>query len=127
MRYKLKTLFDITETKKHRDADSTLILQQANYDTIQQVISLRANHTPLTWYVEDEDANEFGSAYKGKHKVWTFEFEIEYGQPTVEVLLNDFNFSPMIGGLLETAKINKCIIDSFDKKLKNIIITEIGT
>lgn len=126
MQFILETLIDITETNIYRE-DQFSKAQQANYNTVIQTIGLRAN--PL---VQKQDCTErkvdgeFGSVYKGKHKVWTLIFEIEQsGYVTLETLENDLNLIPITTGLKETIEINNCILDTGTKKYKNIIFRQL--
>lgn len=108
MRFILKTLVDITETNARRGQDNKLVNQQANFNTMFHTIGLRVNIEPLRITNEVISLKEgmFGSI-KGKHRVWTFEFENPYeGALTIDMLVNDFDLVPVITGLDETATIN---------------------
>jgi hypothetical protein len=76
MKIRIKTLVDITRTDVRRkgQGDELKLNQQHNFQTLQQVIALRnlinLNDDP---YLETRNVNdEFGTNYKGEHKVWTF-------------------------------------------------------
>lgn len=124
MRLKLYTLVDITETGARRGEEPTLVSQQQNFLTVLQTIGLRAN--PSYEYspsVESMSPNkvELGTNYKGKHKVWEFSFDIEYGEIDIETLNDDFNFIPVIAGLDETAKFEDNIFSTKDTSKRNIV------
>lgn len=82
MKIRIKTLVDVTRTDVRRkgQGDEQKLLQQQNYQTLQQIINLRNlidnNDDP---FVETRDVTgEFGSSYKGEHKVWTYEFQVDH-------------------------------------------------
>jgi len=131
MRIVIKTLVDVTRTDVRRkgQGDDQKLLQQKNYETLLQVINLRslidANSDPG---VETRDVtDEFGSRFKGEHRVWTYEFTIDRdevfldGEDPVGLLKEDFRKVPVLGGLTETiSKPNSFELDRKDNK--NIII-----
>lgn len=86
--------------------------QQRNWETILQIISLRTQPTIIsTTAIEDNLKNfQFGVNYTGVHKIWTFEFAVEYSDIYREnsdnygLLKYDFKITPVIIGLTETAK-----------------------
>lgn len=127
MHYKLLALVDITETGEHHGPDEKAVSQQANYNTVIQVLGLRANPTPhktVSHHSESITNMGFGKAYKGKQRYWECEFEIEYGAVPIEDLLADFDLVPIITGLDETIKLNMPIFSSYDSHTKNIIILD---
>ena len=108
------TLIDITHTgvirysadnKKKRN-------QQANYETLLQVIGLRAQpmifEKPYLLKNESLSKYSFGSSYTGNHNVWIFKFSIEHADvysDTVSefgLLEDDLRQVPIIAGLDET-------------------------
>lgn len=108
----IKTLIDITKTgvRRYDSKDPVKLSQQANFNTLQQIINLRGlieeNADPS---VETTTLDgEFGSKFKGEHKVWTYEFTIDrdevYNDGTDELglLKQDFNGIPVVGALTET-------------------------
>lgn len=112
MKIRIKTLVDVTRTDvRRKDQGNDLkLLQQHNYQTLQQIINLRnlidANDDP---FVETRDVTgEFGSNYKGEHKVWTYEFEVTHtdaykdGEDPLGLLKQDMEQIPVLGGLTET-------------------------
>ena len=109
MIFKLTTVVDITQTNARRGDDQKLANQQANYNTLYQTIGLRVNIDIIS--VEsnliDVTGLGFGSNIKGKHKVWSFFFNNEYeGALSLEMLISDFNFVPVIGELDNTYNSN---------------------
>jgi len=127
MRFRIQTLIDITETGQHRGPDRLAMNQQANLNSVIQVIALRANPTPLkiTQHTDSMSNMKFGSNYKGKHAYWEFEFEIEYGETTLDYLIDDFHLVPVITGLNNTAEINIAVFDTKDSKTKNTVFEKI--
>jgi len=68
----------------------------------------------------------FGDKYKGKQKVWTFEFSIEAeGALDINTLDEDFNLIPVILGLNETANIEQALFRTVNGDT-NIIFTVIN-
>ena len=124
MRFKLYTLVDITETKARRGDDYTLVRQQQNFLTVLQTIGLRANPSyntsPIVLEAVPKSLN-LGTEYKGKHTVWTFEFDIEYEDATdINMLISDFEYVPVISGLDETVKFNNDSFITKDSSICNI-------
>lgn len=112
------TLFDITKTgvlnRARPGDDVTDIISwynmrntQCNFDTILQIVSLRAQPDiasfPKEMHIHLEDT-EFGHAFKDKkkHTVWTFDFDIQYssvfddGNSELGFLYSDCQNVPMI-------------------------------
>lgn len=114
--YKGYTLVDITNTgitkfsKEHEQSRN----QQRNWETVQQILSLRSQPFALTQnnFACDIADYNFGSNYQGQHEVWQFEFFIEMADlyklnnNPVGILEQDFNHAPIIIGLTETATFN---------------------
>lgn len=120
MKIRIKTLVDVTRTDVRRkgQGDEQKLLQQQNYQTLQQIINLRNlidnNDDP---FVETRDVTgEFGSSYKGEHKVWTYEFEVDHndayndGEDPVGLLKQDMEQIPVLGGLTETVPAPKMFV-----------------
>jgi len=124
MNYTLYTLVDITETGEHHGPDEKSVNQQANYNTVIQVLGLRANPAPIKTISHHESVKdiEFGSRFRCVQRYWQFEFEIEYGAPPLEDILDDFDLVPVIDGLDETVKLAPAIFSSKDPKNKNTVI-----
>ena len=136
----IKTLIDITNTRVIRLNQGTQleVNQQRNFSTLIQCIELRSvvhfDNKPI---VETLDIKRlgFGSAYFGKHKVWTFHFEPDrtgvYTDDSgniIGLLIDDIDQVPIIENLTETVNIDKAIFETKDPKSINIIITaHLGT
>ena len=123
MRFIIRTLFDITETRARKGDDSYKVKQQQNYLSILNTIGLRVNPTYVSEPTNSEQILKgFGTSYKGKQKVWTYTFDVEYeGALDIATMINDFNLCPIITGLDETVDINPAVIRTQDKALTNII------
>jgi hypothetical protein len=132
----IKTLIDVTNTNKSRPNQGKALEhdQYRNYTTLMQTIGLRCiiqyDSNPT---VENLDLKNqgFGSAYKGKHNIWTFRFRPdrtgafeENGDP-VGLLKNDMNEIPIIGKLTETINIDKAVFYTCESQYKNTIIKAI--
>lgn len=101
------TLIDITHDNS---ADRN---QQRNWETVNQILSMRAQLLEFNYLgvISDEISKySFGADYTGTHRIWQFSFAIDrddvyniacdrYG-----VLKNDFAVTPVILGLTETAQ-----------------------
>jgi hypothetical protein len=124
--FRLQTLVDITETQEYRPSNGQVkYRQQQNYQTIINIIGLRANVIPRTNTMETSATTKFGNFYKDKEKIWTFDFDIELENAvSIDMLLNDFDNIPIITGLEETAKIKNDLILT-NGQYKNIIFTQI--
>jgi hypothetical protein len=106
--------------------------QQQNFVMLLQTIGMRVNPQynapPSVEEVNLKDYN-FGTAYKGKHRVWTWEFFIEYdggftdvtGDP-IGLLIKDLHFVPMIVDLTETVDFKLAMFDSQSTDLRNILV-----
>ena len=109
------TLIDVTNTGIFRN-DEPLPLprnQQRNWETVLQVISLRAQPidlvSPRDPKIVAMSNHQFGSYYTGSHRCWKFKFYVEHNNvfgsddnPT-ELLERDINEVPVITGLTESA------------------------
>jgi hypothetical protein len=131
----IKTLVDITNTKVTRLNQGTqLELDQCrNFITLLQCVELRSivsyDTSPVDEVVDVKGLG-FGSAFKGKQKVWTFKFSPDRKGAYVDetgnqagVLVEDLHEVPVIKNLTETINIVKAIFDSKDSSSKNTIIT----
>ena len=135
----IKTLIDITNTKVTRSNQGTQQEhdQFRNFTTLMQTIGLRCivtyDDNPT---VEEVDVKGmgFGTAFKGKHKVWTFKFKPDRllafednDQPT-GLLVHDMHEIPVIQNLTETINIDKAVFFTYESQHKNTIITaHLGT
>lgn len=124
MKFRMQTLIDITETGARRDEDETKYGQQCNYNTVIQTIGLRANPIPVAVHIAEHNVGNigFGKSYKGKNRVWIFDFDIEH-QDTVNIdtLCKDFDLIPVITGLDETIDINTSAFRTTDPEYKNTV------
>jgi len=110
------TLVDITATGvvRHTAEQEVARNQQRNWETVLQVIGLRAQpqliEGPVVREFEIDHTSGFGEMYQGTHKVWMFCFGVESedvflldGDP-VGGLDKDLAQVPIICGLEETAR-----------------------
>ena len=128
MKIIVKTLLDITETKKHKHncTDKLQVNQQSNYMSFFNCLSMRFNpyyDVGPTGTEQDVQGLGFGSDYTGTQKVWEFEFDLETVVAGIDhqTLVNDFDLIPMIPGLTESIKINNNVLLTTDKKKRNIV------
>ena len=123
-------MVDVTQTNARRGIDDQLsVKQQANFNTLYNVIGLRSNPTEFEIAVHEKSISKlgFGENYKGKHKVWTVEFTIEQEDSlTLDMLEADFDLVPFIGGLAETITHKHHVFTTLSNNgLRNIIFEEI--
>lgn len=125
MKLKLYTLVDITQTGQRKGPDKVAVGQQTNWDTLVQVLGLRANPEPtgLTEREESIKDLEFGSEYKGKQKYWIFEFNMPDGSTTIDLLKDDFDLVPYISDLTETFANGVHAFLTKNPKKRNIFFT----
>ena len=108
------TLIDITPTGviSYDSAQEFSRNQQRNWETIQQILSLRTqpNITYTDNFTDDVTHYNFGVNYKGEQNIWTFKFTVDradfyqLGPDKFGLIKNDFKFTPVILGLTETAR-----------------------
>jgi hypothetical protein len=111
------TLVDITRTGVTRNyaGEDRLRDQQRNWETVLQVLGIRAQPTvtegPITDMVDEYVIkNLFGDMYSGEQRIWAVGFSIEHqevyrrGDDPLALLEEDFNQVPVITGLDETAR-----------------------
>lgn len=130
----IKTLIDITNTKVIRLSQGSQLQldQNKNFITLTQCVELRSIvHYDQGPIVEKVDIKElgFGSAYKGKHHVWTFTFSPDRKQVYLDnegnaigLLIDDLHEVPIIKNLTESINIVRAIFDLKDSATKNTII-----
>jgi hypothetical protein len=109
------TLIDITQTGVIKNNSTVLVQrnQQRNWETVLQVISLRAQPievaSPKLHREDITNAHEFGSHYQQTQHCWKFKFFIEHhdifgsAEDPDYFLRTDFQHVPIIVGLTETA------------------------
>jgi hypothetical protein len=131
----IKTLVDITNTGVIRPNQGTPLEldQNRNFITLMQCIGIKSIvHYESTPSMEKIDIKSlgFGTAYKGKHSVWTFGITPDrdevYLDPTgnaVGLLINDLHQVPIIKTLTETINISIPIFDLKNSQYKNTVIT----
>lgn len=127
MRFAIHTLIDITETQARR-GEGTAYKQQQNYMTVLQTIGLRCNPSNVSVSKKETSIGNlgFGKKYKGRHSMWTFDFDIEYESGhSVDLLIIDFDMVPFISGLDETIDFEKSIFYTQNPELTNIIFKEL--
>jgi hypothetical protein len=130
----IKTLVDITKTGVFRlNQGSQLELDQnRNFTTLLQCLELRSivgfGNDPAT-STNDLKTSKFGSNFKGKHQVWTFEFNpdrtgayLDDENNYVGNLIRDLDQVPIIKNLTETININRAVFDLTSDKDRNTIV-----
>jgi hypothetical protein len=126
MKFRIYTLVDVTETGARR-GDGSAYHQQQNYMSLIQTVGIRAN--PSNFIVDTEKGSiaklKFGSNYKGTQQYWIVEFEIEYGESSVEFLEQDFNLVPFNTELDETVTFDKNVFLTADLKHTNIFFEKL--
>lgn len=108
------TLIDITPTGVTNHAPERTVErnQQRNWETVQQIISLRTQPIIISTssLIDDVTGYNFGINYAGQHKIWTFTFAVEHadiyqeGPDKFGLVKYDFKITPIILGLSETAQ-----------------------
>lgn len=108
-KYQIITLVDVTRTQVNRDhTDPILRGQQANFNSLLQSTSLRAN---IDWDQDPECHTGIlpipGVRFQGRYWIWQFETErshvFEDQDNPVALLSQDLQGVPVIEGLTETA------------------------
>jgi len=108
------TLIDITPTGviNYSPQNEFKRNQQRNWETVQQILSLRTQPTIMETgnFVDDVIGYNFGINYTGEHKIWTFKFGVDYadiyqeGPDKFGLIKYDFKITPVILGLTETVQ-----------------------
>lgn len=108
------TLIDITETGVYRQHSENSLErnQQRNWETVLQVVSLRAQPVnikpPRSPQLVSLTNHQFGTFYRGSQMCWKFMFQVEnigvLGplENPIQFLEEDFNEVPIITNLTET-------------------------
>ena len=113
------TLIDITPTGiiNYSPQNELNRNQQRNWETVQQILSLRTQPTILETddFTADLKDYNFGVNYTGQHHIWTFKFGVDYpdiyqaGPDKFGLVKYDFQITPVIIGLKETARPNLAV------------------
>lgn len=127
MRFKLRTLIDITDTGARFDKSNPDWHRQQNYITLLQTISMRAN--PIVEKSPKSSKHNisnmgFGTNYKGSHTVWELDFHTDFAIVNIEDIKKDVDLIPVISGLSETIKLDKSVFQTEDAEKINIIFEE---
>jgi hypothetical protein len=111
------TLIDITYTGVTRTSSDSAVKykrnQQRNYETLLQIIGLRAQpmlfEKPYRHTNDNINSYQFGESFTGAHNVWVLKFSVEHPDVFSEntnrfgLLECDMSQVPVITGLDETA------------------------
>lgn len=129
----IKTLIDITNTDVRRINQGTQqqLDQFRNWTTLLQCIGLRA----IISYDRDPKVEEvdvkglgFGTEYKGKHMVWTFQFRPDTEGAfanevsSIGLLKEDLDMIPVILNLTETINTARAVFHTSDVKMANTVV-----
>jgi len=132
----IKTLIDITNTNVRRINQGTQqqLDQFRNWTTLLQCIGLRSNiNYDRDPRVETLDVKGlgFGSEYRGRHQVWTFQFRPDRPDTfadeseAVALLEKDLDKIPMILNLTETINTQRAVLDTSDESFANTVVKAI--
>jgi len=110
------TLVDITKTDvtQYTPEQAKMRNKHRNWETMVQVLSLRSQILSIRQFQtvrEDLADYEFGEMYQGKHRIWSFEFTVEFqdlyknAASDYQILEDDFAQTPVITKLDETVDI----------------------
>jgi hypothetical protein len=129
------TLVDITETGQYGHSSGSELekKQQQNFLTLIQTIGLRVNPNytakPTTIDKFDVGTYPFGSTFTGTHRVWQWNFNIEFDgvftdadNNEVGVLIKDLHLVPIIVDLSESAKMEIPVFDTVNDATRNTLI-----
>jgi len=130
----IKTLIDITKTNviRSRQGSQQQLDQNKNFTTLLQCVEIRSiityDQSPTLEKIDIKGVG-FGSAYKGKHNIWTFTFSPDRSnvyqddsENPLGLLINDLHEIPIIENLSETINIDKAVFNLKDTDRKNTII-----
>lgn len=132
--FKIETLVDITQTNQFRHQPGELLSknQQQNFAMMIQTIALRANpifDTAPCAEIKDLKNMYFGSVYTGNHRVWVFNFSIEYDGAFADaqarpmgLLEQDLHFVPVIDELTETIKYALAVFNTDSTEYRNTVV-----
>lgn len=134
--YRVYTLFDITSTNVIRHPKSTeanyqsLLFQrnqQRNWETLQQVLSMRSQIFVKQPPEIIKNCNKFPKKTFKNTQAWSFQFAVEHAEvygSDLKLLFDDCHGIPMILGLTEQATIPDPAVDCYSD-FKNICIESI--
>ena len=136
-RHRGYSLIDITKTNvtKYTPELERMRNKQRNWETVMQVLGLRTqimSSKQLPTETKDLSNFKFGSGYTGKHRIWTFEFEVEFenlylqDRDSYAILKKDFAQTPVLLGLDETV-IPPVALFYTDGPSKNIYFISVAT
>ena len=115
-RYQIVTLVDITRSQPSRDTtDSTLLGQQANFNSLVQAIGMRSN---VTWIQDPELHNGRLPIGPGKAAHWIWQFVAEREDvflnqgDDVALLVNDLDGVPIVDQLNNTVELTPAVFRS---------------
>lgn len=132
--FTVHTLVDITETGQRRKEPGKEVayFQQQNFTMLLQSIGMRVNpHYSSGPRNKEDDVTSygFGTNHKGRQRVWTFKFNIEYEDGFTDtngdkagLLKDDLHFIPMILELEETANVDPALLDTKSPANKNTVV-----
>jgi len=127
--YKITSLVDITRTNPNRsETDTTLLSQQANFNSLIQAIGLRSN---VEW---DHDPIKHNGAlpepFDGRGVYWTWAFTVERddvflkGDDPAGLLIEDLHNVPVIADLEETVDLEPAVFQTQGPRI-NIWVFEL--
>lgn len=113
-RYHAYTLIDITNTGvlTQENISQKQRNQQRNWETVYQLLSLRAQLLEFEYLgmiKDDVSKYSFGINYQGIHNIWQFTFAVEhagvyaFNHDRYGTIKDDFRIAPIILNLDETA------------------------
>lgn len=129
----IHTLVDITNTDVRRINQGTQLQldQFRNWTTLMQTIGLRAiieyDRDPAVNHLDIKNLN-FGTDFKGKHRVWSFQFRPDRADAfasslnPIELLRQDLNKIPVIINLTETINIRQPVFELNDTQSRNTVV-----
>jgi len=134
--YHVCTLVDITETgiTKYSIEHDRERNQQRNLETIVQIFGLRTQLMRIDQtqiIVDDVKKYDLGAIYKGKHRIWFLEFDVEYQDVYryldnhTKILEDDIEQVPFITNLDESAYFPVPVFFS-NGEYKNIAFNVVG-
>ena len=129
----IKTLVDITNTNVRRINQGTQqqLDQFRNWTTLMQTLGMRSiilyDRDPAHELL-DVKGMGFGTAYKGTHGVWTFQFRPDRsdafadGNDVIALLKTDMDKVPVIVKLMETINIQQPVFQLIDDEFRNTVV-----